>query len=475
MKRLLFVIALIATPAAAQQVPLQQRVEAVLAQAAPGTRFGLVVVDADGREIVAVNPEQRFIPASNTKMFTTAAAFATLDVTSPDATGGAAVRLEGRDVILTGNGDARLSSVADCTVDCLATLADAVAAKTHKVHDVIGDDTRYPDQRWSPGMSWNNIPTRSGTATSALTLDDNELALTVTPGAPGQAPILGGPAYYTIDNRAITVATGETRLDYDRAPNTMVVRLTGTIAAGARPELLRFGIDDPAHYAAWRFRTLLEARGVRVTGTVSARHRPLDKSDDPAIRKGAPPVRVPQPEPLARLTPPPLGEDLTVINKVSQNLHAELMLRRVGLKRGTGSIADGQVQVRAMLTAAGVPRTAYDFSDGSGMSSYNRVAPRGVTIFLRWIAAQPWGAAWRETLPVGGVQGTLSRRFHGTSLEGRLFAKTGTLNATNALSGYMIAKSGRTLTFSALANDIPEDAGAAKYLDAALVMIAEAN
>jgi D-alanyl-D-alanine carboxypeptidase/D-alanyl-D-alanine-endopeptidase (penicillin-binding protein 4) len=98
-----------------------------------------------------------------------------------------------------------------------------------------------------------------------------------------------------------------------------------------------------------------------------------------------------------------------------------------------------------------------------------------VTVFLRWIAAQPWGAAWRETLPVGGVQGTLSRRFRGTSLEGRLFAKTGTLNATNALSGYMIAKSGKTLTFSIYANDVPEDAGATKFMDAALVMIAEAN
>lgn len=476
MKRILLTFAfLAATPAVAQEVPLQQRVEAVLAQAAPGTRFGLVVVDADGHEIVAVNPEQRFIPASNTKMFTTAAAFATLDVTSPDATGGAAVRLEGRDVILVGNGDARLSSAADCTVDCLAALADAVAARTRRVHDIVGDDTLYPDQRWSPGMSWNNIPTRSGTATSALTLDDNELALTVTPTKPGQAPALSGLGYYAIDNRAITVAAGETSLDYDRAPNGMALRLTGTIAVGAKPELLRFGIDDPAHYAAWRFRALLEARGVRVTGSVSARHRPLDRSDDPAIRKGAPPVRAPRPEPLARLTPPPLGEDLTVINKISQNLHAELMLRRVGLRQGTGSIADGQAQVRTMLTAAGVPRTSYDFSDGSGMSSYNRIAPRGTVIFLRWIAAQPWGAAWRETLPVGGVQGTLSRRFLGTSLEGRVFAKTGTLNATNAVSGYMIARSGRTLTFSALANDVPEDAGATRYLDAALVMIAEAN
>jgi serine-type D-Ala-D-Ala carboxypeptidase/endopeptidase (penicillin-binding protein 4) len=435
-----------------------------------------VVTDEAGREIVAINPDDRFIPASNTKMFTTAAAFAILaGLDQPDASGGTAVRLEDGDVILEGHGDARLSSAADCIADCLATLADAVAAKTRRVRDVVGDDSRFPDQRWSPGMSWNNIPTRSGTAISALTLDDNELHVRVTPGVPGAPPALDFLSYYAIDNRAVTVARGKTDLAFDRLPFDRTVRLTGTIAAGAEPELLRFGIDDPAHFAAWRFKALLEERGVRVTGAVAVRHRPAEAADDPAIRKGTPPVRIPQPPVLARLVPPPLGEDLVRINKVSQNLHAELALRRLGLVEGTGSIADGIAAIRATLTRAGVPRTAYDFSDGSGMSSYNRAAPRGMTVFLRWIAAQPWGAAWRATLPVGGVDGTLSRRFRGTSLEGKVFAKTGTLNATNALSGYLTARSGRTLIFSFYANDVPEGAGATPAMDAALVMVAEAN
>jgi D-alanyl-D-alanine carboxypeptidase/D-alanyl-D-alanine-endopeptidase (penicillin-binding protein 4) len=95
--------------------------------------------------------------------------------------------------------------------------------------------------------------------------------------------------------------------------------------------------------------------------------------------------------------------------------------------------------------------------------------------FLRWAAAQPWGKAWRETFPVAGVDGTLSRRFKDTSLERRLFAKTGSLNATNALSGYMIGRSGRTLTFSTFANDVPETVRATAAVDAALQMIAEAN
>ena len=79
------------------------------------------------------------------------------------------------------------------------------------------------------------------------------------------------------------------------------------------------------------------------------------------------------------------------------------------------------------------------------------------------------------TLPVGGVDGTLARRFGGTILDRKLFAKTGTLNATNALSGYMIAASGRTLTFSVYANDVPDGTSATKAMDAALVLIAAAN
>jgi D-alanyl-D-alanine carboxypeptidase/D-alanyl-D-alanine-endopeptidase (penicillin-binding protein 4) len=465
-----------AIPASAQQAPqpqtLQQQVEARLREAGPGIRFGLVVANEEGRELVAIAPDQRFIPASNTKLFTTAAAFDTLTGHDhSDAAGGAAVRLEGRagpapDVVLEGRGDARLSSAPDCATDCLAALADAVAAHTRIVHDVIGDDSFYPDQRWSPGMSWNNIPTSSGTAISALTLDDNELALRVTPTEAGRPPGLDAPAYYAIENRALTVASGTTDLDIDRLPGSNLLRLTGTIVTGAAPERLRLGIDDPAHYAAWRLRTLLAARGVRVTGAVMARHRPPGPAAGAATRDR---------EPLARLAPPPLVEDLRIINKISQNLHAELMLRRLGRRTGAGAIADGLAIVRSMLERAGLSRTDYDFSDGSGMSTYNRVSPRGVVTLLRWAAAQPWGADWRATFPVAGVDGTLARRFRGTLLESRLFAKTGTLNATNAISGYLVARSGRTLIFSFYANDVPDGVSATPAMDAALILVAEQN
>ncbi|HEU5284875.1 MAG TPA: D-alanyl-D-alanine carboxypeptidase/D-alanyl-D-alanine-endopeptidase, partial [Sphingomicrobium sp.] len=240
--------------------------------------------------------------------------------------------------------------------------------------------------------------------------------------------------------------------------------------AGAEPELLELGIDDPAHFAAWRLRSLLLERGVTVGGEVTARHRPpMPKGERAAAPRPAGPAV------LARLAGPPLLQDLKTINKLSQNVHAELMLRRVGRQEGDGSIADGVAAIEAMLTSAGVPRTQYDFSDGSGMSTYNRVAPRATIRLLRWIDAQPWAAQWRGTLPIAGVDGTLDERFKGTWLRGRLFAKTGTLNATNALAGYLVARSGRTLLFAIYANDVPGGGSARDAMDAALVLVAEEN
>lgn len=468
-------LALASPGTAAAPTSLHDNVSAILAEAVPGTRFGLVVTTLEGKELIAIAPEQRFIPASNTKMLTTATAFWALSgLDQPDREGGASVRLEGRDVILTGHGDARLSSADDCKVNCLAELANAVAAKTKSVGDIIGDDTLFPDERWGPGMSWNNIQTRSGTGISALTLDSNELHLWATPAkALGEPAAISGHPYYKVENWTQTVASGKTAVDYHRLPNSMTLRITGTIALDAQPERIRMGIDDPAHYAAWRFKTLLEARGVRVTGGIEVRHRPLTDADDPAKRGGIPVMRPPEPPALAKLTPPPLIEDISVINKISQNLHSDLLLRRIGLVRGSGSIADGLREVEGMMTAAGVPRTAWDLSDGSGMSSYNRLSPRGIAKMLAWIAAQPWGEAYRTSLPIGGVDGTVSSRFKGTALEGKLFAKTGTLNASSGLSGYLITKSGKTLIFSSFANDMPGDVSATSYVDRALVTIAE--
>lgn len=491
LKRALLAVCLILpAPALAGEPSLQARVEAELAAKAPaGTRFGLLVLDEAGREIVAINPDARFIPASNTKLFTTAAAYAALPgMNLPDTTSGTQVALapaggkgagSAPDVWLVGRGDARMSSAPGCVADCLAALADAISAKTRRVHDIIGDDSFWPDQRWFPGMSWNNIGTRDGAAAGALNLDDNALPVEVRPGPVGRPPQVMAAGYFTLRNEAVTIpAGGKLSLAIERPPGSMELRIYGEIPADAKLWRTLIGIDDPAHYAAWTLKGMLAARGVWITGQIRVKHRAVGLSDDPA-RQGMPPPLPLAPEAappvLARLVPPPLAQDVLATNKQSLNLHADVLLRRLGNVEGTGSQGWGLRALQAALEHAGLPRTGYDFADGAGMSTYNRVSPRAVVMLLRWGAAQPWGAAWLDSLPVGGVDGTLQRRFAGTPLQGNIRAKTGSLNAANALSGIIRTASGRQFTFSLLANDAVGGASALPAMDAALLLIAAAN
>ncbi len=468
-------------PASAPDQALLGTVERVLAQAPAGTRYGLLVEALDGTELLAIAPDQRFIPASNTKLFTTLAA--QIDLASLQAAAeGTGVRLEpvgdGRfDVILEGRGDAGLSGAEQCASNCLATLADAVAAATQSVRHVVGDASWYPDERWSPGMSWNNIQARYGAGISALSIDDNESAVTITPTAPGQAPAVSGNGYHTIANRAVTNSQDKANLSTWRMPNDREVALTGTIGIAAQPATLRFGIDDPAHYAAWQLARMLEQRGVRISGAIEARHRPLSPSDDPARRGGAAAPQPPAEAMLAQLPPQDLTAELHTINKVSHNVRAELLLRRVARHSGSGSLADAEAALAAAMAQAGVPKDGYTLADGSGMSTYNRMTPRAAAALLRWAAGQPWAETFRKTLPIGGVDGTLARRFTGTALERKLYAKTGSLNASRALSGYLTTTGGQTLVFSAFANDIPPggEGAALSAMDAALLAVAAAH
>lgn len=436
----------------------------ILQTIAEGSTIGILVVDDQGREIVSISADHRFVPASNTKVFTTAAAFALLpELNTSDFASSATVALENGSVILKGRGDARMSSAADCRSFCLVSLADSIAAKMPRVGLIVGDATFLPDERWSLGMSWNNIGKTSGTAIAALSIDDNEIPLVVTPNALGSAPQVDINAYYTVDNQATTVERGPPTLEIKRMPFSRTMILTGNIAASAPAERYSVGVDDPAHYSAWMLAQMLGTRGIQVDKEVVSRYRL-------AAANPSPPTTI-----IASIVPPPLIADIVRINKFSQNLHAELLLRRISLALGDGSVSDGLDQVQRVLTIAGLDRSSYDFSDGSGMSTYNRVTPRGVVTLLNWVNTQAWGAAFRGTLPVAGVDGTLTNRFIGTLLQGKLFAKTGSLNAVSALSGWMTAKSGKILTFSIIVNDIPHGAAATHAIDNALVAIAEAN
>ena len=451
-----------------------------------GTRWGLVVTTLDGRELIAINPDQRFLPGSNTKLFTVAAAFHTLgDMSQPDPARGTSLRLitaEGAPptLFLVGAGDATLIDSLDCERNCLSTLADAVLSNgITEVETIVADETLYSREPWPPGWSLDDIVTRSGEPVSALTVNSNEVTLVVAPGpqngAQGEIGYRAPPELYDIDNHVDTIAPDselETIILAERIPGDTAIRVYGRIKAGAPPLTLPVAVHDPAWAAAMRLSALLEARGVAVTDGIEARYRPLKLFDTSATEFTSPRPGVE----IARLVPAPLIDNVTFLNKQSQNLHAELLLRRVGLTTGDGSREAGLAAVETMLADIAIPRWSWDLFDGSGMSVYNRVTPRTVATLLSWTTQQPWSDAFRATLPIGGVDGTVRRRFTGTSLEGRIFAKTGTLMGTSALAGFMLTKSGQTLIFSAFANERPSTAEPAiAALDSTLVTISEMN
>jgi D-alanyl-D-alanine carboxypeptidase/D-alanyl-D-alanine-endopeptidase (penicillin-binding protein 4) len=224
-----------------------------------------------------------------------------------------------------------------------------------------------------------------------------------------------------------------------------------------------------------------------VRGTAKAWHRlPVDTEDYRAEVNQAVVLR---PLTLTTIGPPvtglsilathvsaPLGDDVTVTNKISQNLHAELYQRLLGRLEGQdGSIAQGARVVRQFLISAGVDPGDFLFYDGSGLSSDDLITPRAATTLLVYAAHQPWASQFRSSLPIGGVDGSLAGRFAG-AMKGKVFAKTGTLAEVNALSGYLTAASGRTLVFSILCNDREPSGDAARYaLDRIVTEIAAAN
>jgi len=455
---------------------LAERIERLI-DGSPAVRtafWGIQIVDLEsGRTLYELNQDRFFVPASNTKLFTTALALARLgaDFTfqtrvlaglPPDAEGRIKAPLR-----LVGGGDPNLSAraipyrtgpVTGNPLAALEDLADQVAAHGVKRVEggIIGDDTWYLWEPYADGWSIDDPLYEYGAPVSALTIHDNAFTLTVQPGArEGDLAALElNPAmeYYAIDNRIRTVAAGgERKIHFERAPGSLELRLWGTIPLRDRAEDLVLGIEDPAQYAAASLRRALEQRGIAVAGPVTALHQLPNEVADPL--QGSVPGAAPGIE-LARRVSAPLIEDLRITAKVSQNLHAELALRAVGrARRNIGSREAGLEEMQAFLAEAGIDKEAYNLSDGSGLARLNLVTPATVVKLLR----QMYGSAARETwislLPVGGQDGTLSSRFGETGAAGRIHAKTGSLAHVSALSGYVQRPGGGWAAFSILVNN----------------------
>jgi D-alanyl-D-alanine carboxypeptidase/D-alanyl-D-alanine-endopeptidase (penicillin-binding protein 4) len=333
--------------------------------------------------------------------------------------------------------------------------------------DIIGDDSYFVNEPWGNDWGWDDTQWSYGAPVSALSFNDNSIGLTLKPdpAAPGAVTGEWSPDvdYYTLENNMTLAPEGQpANAGIDRAPGILAVRTWGTIApTGLHVTLAQ---EDPAEFAATAFKQALLTRGVQVKGNPVTRHMlSIDTADFAAER--AQPVKL-APNQFITIAAPiegrrvlgahvsvPMVEDIKVTLKTSQNLHAELLLRLLGKTEGSdGSFVQGARVVRQFLVDSGIDDRDFFLYDGSGMSPNDRVAPRAFTHLLSWASQQPWGAEWRDAFPIGGVDGTLENRFKNSPLKGKLWAKTGTLNEVNALSGYLTADSGRVIAFSIIVN-----------------------
>lgn len=491
--QVIFLFLLLAVQAAAaDRKGLQKRVEDVLSQPDVARAFwGIEVVSLEsGKTLYSLNSDKLFTPASNTKLFTTAATLALIGpehkfLTTVEAKGTVDKygRLNG-DVVLVGRGDPNLSGrTLPYTlrternlppVYVLEALADQVAARGVKVidGDVIGDDTYFAFQRYGEGWSQNDLVEQSGAPVSALSVNDNVIFVSAMPadraGEKAFVNITPYADYYRVDNRIITTpaGTGQREIFYNREPGSDVLTLWGSIPVDDMGVGEALAIDDPADFAARLFRSMLERRGVVIYGRTRARHTELATLSTFSVTTMAPasgggefsgnnhkPV-VPPPLVLASYESQPLAQDLRVINKVSQNLHAELMLRLLGRERGpNGSVAAGIEVLRGWLVQADIRPEEYAFYDGSGLSRQNLVTPHAIVKLLTYSSRQPWGTVFEDTLPVGGVDGTLTQRFKASELLGRVKGKTGSLSHVNSLSGYATTTKGERVVFSIMVNN----------------------
>ncbi|SFS32884.1 D-alanyl-D-alanine carboxypeptidase/D-alanyl-D-alanine endopeptidase [Saccharopolyspora flava] len=421
-----------------------------------GVQAGVVVRDPATDEILySRQATDRATPASNAKLFTAAAA---LEVLGPDYRFRTQVLSDAAQQGATLDGDLYLRGTGDPTM--LAADYDALAARLAEqgVREVRGrllaDDTWFDDVPLGSGWAWDDEPYYYSAPVSALTVapntdfDAGSAIVRVTPTAPGQPPDVAlDPAtgVLDVDNRASTVAEGEPDVTVTRDHRSGRVVVTGTVPAGADPVQEWIAVPDATAYATDVFARALAAHGITVSGTGEA-----------AAPQGA--------RELAARDSMPLRELLVPFLKLSNNGHAEVLVKAMGRERaGEGSWEAGTGVVADALRGLGVDSDALRLVDGSGLSRMDGVTPDQLALLLDNAAQRPWAQPFTDALPVAGVAGrmvggTLRNRMTDTPAAGNVHAKTGSLTGVTSLSGYVTAADGRGLVFSVVLNDFLSDA-----------------
>jgi serine-type D-Ala-D-Ala carboxypeptidase/endopeptidase (penicillin-binding protein 4) len=427
----------------------------------PGVRaasWGIEILDpANSEVLLAVNADKTFTPASVMKVVTTSAALEKLGSDFRFRTG---VYTDGElqpdgtlvgNLILVGRGDPNLMDPYGELIEkpALQELAENLkAAGVKKIQgNLIGDDSYFDPASSANGWSAQQLKSVYGAPINALSTNNNAISVNARPSKLNSlvaVSIEPQTSYFRIRNLATTGGP--------KSKRTIGAKLISDsktiVVSGVLPRGQTFGrslvIDKPSLVSTLTFGEELKKHGITVSGNVEAIH-----SGD------LPPTPRDRWTLLTEHISPPLIRALEIINKRSQNLHAEMLLRTLGAEfKGAGTDAAGLQVVRDFLVEAGIESDKVQLNDGCGLSRENLITPRFQTSLLQFLSTRPYFDLFLNTLAVSGTDGTLRNRMGSEQVKGYIRAKTGTLNGVSTLSGYMTTKSGRNLAFSIFANNV---------------------
>lgn len=480
----LFPLRVVAMDLAAMRAAIDARVAQPRYAAA---RWGIAVVSLDsGRTLYTHDAGKLFQPASTAKLYTAALVLNTLDAgyRIPTRVLGPAPGWRGRvdgPIILYGMGDPSLGADPATVGWAGALAAQLAAAGVRRVHgDLIADATYFAGPPLGDGWEASDLLSGFAAPASALSVQENQLRLTVTPAARAGQPAelsLDPPGAMRLQGRVQTTQPG-TRGDVNlyRAPGSDLLHAFGTIAAQDPARSYRLAMDEPARVAGAALLQALERRHITVDGTVRVRRWPQPREAAQAD------VRV-----LAQVQSPPLATILQAGLKRSQNLYLQNLLQLAGLRAQAanagaasppgfiGSADWGLRALHPLLDRIGIPPAASLIGEGTGLSRRDLTTPDALVRLLTFLANGPDAGRFRDMLPIAGVDGTLAARMRGTAAAGNVHAKTGSMSYVSGLAGYATTAAGEHLAFAILLNDYDAPAGipASADVDAIAVWLAE--
>jgi serine-type D-Ala-D-Ala carboxypeptidase/endopeptidase (penicillin-binding protein 4) len=454
---------------------VEKQVETLIS-ASPSVRrghFGFQVADVETGEVLAAKGAREFfIPASNTKLFTTAAALVRL---GPSYRFRTEVRAVGRwsagqpvvtGLELVGGGDPNLSgrtlpysSSVEATdpLAAINNLADQVmAAGIREVRgDVVSIDSRYPGDVYPDGWTIDDQLWSYGAPVSSLAVNDNSLSVTIRPtelGALADIEVSPEVGHFVVLNGVVTVPGGREHIEFARDLGSRELVIWGEIGETAQVRHEDLAVEDAGLFASQALREALRNRGIAVRGEARVVRRDLDTVPDPKRGWHENPASGAV---VAQRLSAPLSQILQLINKISQNLHTEMVLREIGwVERGVGTLQAGVLERQIFLAEAGVTPddSGFVLDDGSGLARQDLTTPESTVTLLRYMWRRPEREVWLATLPIGGVDGSLEHRLKGLAGAERVHAKTGSISHVNSLAGYIETRNHRWLAFSMVVN-----------------------